>query len=37
MLKITGVGAAIGFLGAVGIYFAPGEPYPGYITLCLLD
>ena len=33
MLKIAGVGAALGFLGAVGIYFEPQEPYPGYITL----
>ncbi len=33
MLKIAGVGATLGFLGAVGIYFAPEEPYPGYITL----
>ena len=33
MLKISGVGAAVGFLGAVGIYFEPQEPYPGYITL----
>ncbi len=33
MLKIVGVGATLGFLGAVGIYFAPEEPYPGYITL----
>ncbi len=33
MLKVAGVGAALGFLGAVGIYFAPEEPYPGYITL----
>ena len=33
MLKISGVGAALGFLGAVGIYFEPQEPYPGYITL----
>ena len=33
MLKIAGVGATLGFLGAVGIYFAPGEPYPGFITL----
>ena len=23
MLKVAGVGAALGFLGAVGIYFAP--------------
>ena len=33
MLKVAGIGAALGFLGAVGIYFAPDEPYPGYITL----
>jgi len=33
MLKIVGVGATLGFLGAVGIYFAPEEPYPGYITV----
>ena len=33
MLKISGIGAAVGFLGAVGIYFEPQEPYPGYITL----
>ena len=33
MLKVGGVGATLGFLGAAGIYFAPGEPYPGYITL----
>ncbi len=33
MLKVAGVGAILGFLGAVGIYFAPEEPYPGYITL----
>ena len=33
MLKVTGLGATLGFLGAVGIYFAPEEPYPGYITL----
>jgi len=33
MLKVAGVGATLGFLGAVGIYFAPEEPYPGYITL----
>ena len=26
-------GAVLGFLGAVGVYFAPGEPYPGFITL----
>ncbi len=33
MLKVAGLGAILGFLGAVGIYFAPDEPYPGYITL----
>ncbi len=33
MLKVVGVGAILGFLGAVGIYFAPEEPYPGYITI----
>ena len=33
MLKVVGIGASLGFLGAVGIYFAPEEPYPGYITL----
>ncbi len=32
-LKVAGVGATLGFLGGVGIYFAPEEPYPGYITL----
>ena len=33
MLKVGGVGATLGFLGAVGIYFAPEEPYPGYISV----
>ena len=33
MLRICTAGAALGFLGAVGIYFEPQEPYPGYITL----
>ncbi len=33
MLKVAVIGAALGFLGAVGIYYAPEEPYPGYITL----
>ena len=28
MLKVACVGAALGFLGAIGIYFAPEEPYP---------
>ncbi len=27
------VGAGLGLLGAVGIYFDPGEPYPGVITV----
>ncbi len=33
MVKVVVVGAMLGFLGAVGIYFEPEEPYPGYITL----
>ncbi len=33
MSKIAGVGGLVGFLGAVGVYFAPEEPYPGYITV----
>ena len=33
MLKACAAGAFLGFLGAAGIYFEPGEPYPGYITL----
>lgn len=33
MAKVAGLGATLGFLGAVGIYFEPREPYPGYITL----
>jgi len=32
MLKVVGVGSALGFLGAVGVYFSPDEPYPGFIT-----
>jgi len=31
-LRIAAAGATLGFLGAVGIYFAPEEPYPGNIT-----
>lgn len=27
------VGAGLGFLSAVGIYFVPGEPYPGFVTM----
>ena len=30
-LKIAVAGAAVGFIGAVGIYFAPEEPYKGFI------
>ncbi len=33
MLKVVGIGATLGFLGAVGIYFESEEPYPGYITV----
>ena len=33
MLKIVATGALLGFLGAVGVYFAPEEPYPGPITV----
>ena len=32
-VRIVAAGATLGFLGAVGIYFAPEEPYPGYITV----
>ena len=32
-LRIATAGALLGFLGAVGIYFSPQEPYPGYITV----
>ena len=31
-LKIALAGAAIGFLGAVGIVFEPAEPYKGFIV-----
>ena len=33
LLKVAGLGAILGLLGAVGIYFAPEEPYPGFITV----
>ena len=33
MIKVVGIGAVLGFLGAAGIYYAPEEPYPGFITL----
>ncbi len=32
-LTIALVGTILGLVGAVGIYFAPGEPYPGFITV----
>jgi hypothetical protein len=32
LLKVAVAGALLGFLGAVGIYFEPAEPYPGFIT-----
>ena len=32
-LKIALAGAAVGFLGAVGIVFEPAEPYPGFIVV----
>lgn len=27
------LGAGLGFLSAVGIYFDPAEPYPGFVTI----
>lgn len=30
-LRVITAGAIVGFLGAVGIWFAPDEPYPNYI------
>ena len=33
LLTIVMVGGGLGFLGAVGIYFEPAEPYPGFITI----
>ena len=32
-LKIAFAGAAVGFLGAVGIVFEPAEPYKGFIVV----
>lgn len=32
-LKIALAGAAVGFLGAVGIFFAPEEPFKGFIVV----
>lgn len=31
-LTVALIGAILGLVGAVGVYFAPGEPYPGFIT-----
>ncbi len=31
-LTVALIGAMLGLIGAVGVYFAPGEPYPGFIT-----
>ena len=31
-VRIVVVGAGVGFLGAVGIYFAPEEPYKHFIV-----
>lgn len=31
-LTVASLGALLGLVGAVGVYFAPGEPYPGFIT-----
>ncbi len=30
--KFASAGAVVGFVGAVGIVFDPGEPYPGFIV-----
>ena len=30
---MAAIGASLGFVSAVGIYFDPGEPYPGFITI----
>ena len=30
---VIAVGASLGFLTAVGVYFDPGEPYPGFVTV----
>ena len=32
MLRIAGAGAIVGFLGAVGIYYAPEEPHKHFIV-----
>lgn len=30
---VAALGAGVGFVSAVGIYFDPGEPYPGFVTI----
>ena len=30
---VAALGASLGFLSAVGIYFDPAEPYPGFVTI----
>ena len=30
---MAALGAGLGFISAVGIYFDPGEPYPGFVTI----
>jgi len=32
-LTVLRVGGGLGFITAVGIYFEPAEPYPGFITI----
>ena len=32
-LIAAALGAGLGFLSAVGIYFDPAEPYPGFVTI----
>ena len=30
---LVALGASLGFVSAVGIYFDPAEPYPGFVTI----
>ncbi len=30
---VAAIGASLGFVSAVGIYFDPAEPYPGFVTI----
>ena len=30
---VAALGASIGFVSAVGVYFDPAEPYPGFVTI----